>query len=76
MTKKKPAAPPRSITEPLRAAIRMSELSMYELARESGVAHAVIARFVRGERDLLLATADRLAAALQLTLSSTKGLKR
>lgn len=57
------------IVEQLRRAIIKSGLSHYELAKRSGVSRAVIARFVAGERDIRLDTAERLAEALRLTLA-------
>jgi transcriptional regulator with XRE-family HTH domain len=53
----------------LRAAIRSSGKTVYRIAAESGVSHPVILRFLSGERDIRLATAEKLAAALGLTLS-------
>jgi transcriptional regulator with XRE-family HTH domain len=52
------------IATSLRMAIRKSRKSVNQLAKESGVSHPVILRFVSGERDIRLATADKLAAAL------------
>ena len=56
------------IDETLREAIRSSGRSHYELARASGVTPAQLDRFVAGERDLLLATAAKVADALGLAL--------
>jgi transcriptional regulator with XRE-family HTH domain len=53
----------------LRAAIRNSGTTVYRVAQESGVSHPVILRFLSGERDIRLATAEKLAAALGLQLS-------
>ena len=53
----------------LRTAIRNSGKTVYRVAQESGVSHPVILRFLSGERDIRLATAEKLAAALGLTLS-------
>jgi transcriptional regulator with XRE-family HTH domain len=53
-----------SFTDTLRSAIEASDKSMYQIAKESGITPAMVGRFVRGERDLRLATADKLAAAL------------
>ena len=53
----------------LRVAIRNSGKTVYRIALESGVSHPVILRFLSGERDIRLATAEKLAAALGLTLS-------
>lgn len=56
------------IDETLRQAIRSSGLTHYSLGKAAGVAPAQLDRFVAGERDLTLATAARVAAALGLTL--------
>ncbi len=55
-----------TITAQIRAAIEKSGKSVYQIAKETGVAHPVILRFLSGERDIRLATADRLATWLGL----------
>jgi transcriptional regulator with XRE-family HTH domain len=67
---------PRSRSDPgkhglpyqLRELIEARGLSAYALAKLAGVDRAVILRFLAGERDIQLATAGRLAAALGLRL--------
>ncbi len=59
---------PPPIDETLREAIRGSGLTHYALAKAAGVAPAQLDRFVAGERDLTLATAAKVAAALGLGL--------
>jgi len=44
----------------LRAAIRQSGKTIYRVAQESGVAHPIILRFLSGERDIRLETAEKL----------------
>jgi len=56
------------ITEPLRQAIQKGDRTLYQLSMDSGVSIAVISRFSKGERDIRLATADRIAMALGLRL--------
>ncbi len=53
----------------LRQAIRDSHQSVYQIAQASGVSQIVISRFLSGQRDIRLHTADRLAAVLGLRLS-------
>jgi transcriptional regulator with XRE-family HTH domain len=53
-----------NIAASLRQAIATSGKSKSQLAKESGVSHPVILRFLSGERDIRLATADKLAAAV------------
>jgi hypothetical protein len=57
------------LSEALRDALRASDKSMCQIAQEAGVSQIVVSRFLSGERDIRMATADRLAAALGLTLS-------
>lgn len=57
----------------LRAAIAKSGLSVYRLAKDSGVSQPVLCRFVNGQRDITLTTASKLAEALGLELKPVKG---
>jgi hypothetical protein len=50
------------------ARIRSEDYSFNALGAEAGVDPSVIVRFVKGERDIRLATAERLCAALDLVL--------
>jgi transcriptional regulator with XRE-family HTH domain len=52
----------------IKARIKNLELSAYRVARMSGVNAVVIQRFLNGERDLKLETAERLCQALELVL--------
>lgn len=54
----------------LKEAIQESGMSVYRIAKRAGVKHAVVARFLSGERDLRLGTASKIAAALNLSLHS------
>ncbi len=56
------------LADSLREAIIESGKTYYSLASESGVGQEVISRFARGERDLRLETASKLAAVLELDL--------
>jgi len=62
-----------SIIEQLQEAIE-GYGSVYAVARDSGVSQSCIQRFMVGERDLLLATADRLCEffGMHLTRPTTK----
>jgi hypothetical protein len=57
-----------TISEELRNAILKSKLSRYAIAVGSGIDHAVLRRFMNGERDIKLRTADQLANFLGLEL--------
>ena len=52
----------------LRKAIRDSGKSVYQIGKEANVSQIVISRFLSGERDIRMATADRLAQSLGLIL--------
>jgi hypothetical protein len=71
-----PPAPPSArvgghvLSEALRKAIRESGKSVYQIAKEADVSPIVISRFLSGERDIRLATADKMAEALGLALST------
>jgi len=56
------------IPQALRTAIHKSGKTVYRIAKESGVAHPIILRFLSGERDIRLETAEKLAHALGLEL--------
>src|SRR5260370_19213692 len=70
-----PPAPPSGsasgrLSQALRDTLRDSDQSMYQIAQDTGVSQIVVSRFVSGERDIRLATADKLAEALGLKLAS------
>jgi transcriptional regulator with XRE-family HTH domain len=56
------------IPQKLRTAIKATGKSVYQVAKDSGVAHPVILRFMSGERDIRLETAEKLAQSLGLEL--------
>jgi ribosome-binding protein aMBF1 (putative translation factor) len=64
------SAAPGSLSEDLRLAIRNSGKSVYQIAKEANVSQIVISRFLSGERDIRMETADKLADALALKLGS------
>jgi hypothetical protein len=57
------------LSQALRDALRTSDKSVDQLAQDSGVSPIVLSRFLSGERDIRMATADKLADALGLTLA-------
>ena len=65
----------KSISKTLINAIEKSKETKYAIAINSGVDHAIIRRFISGERDIKLATAEKLASYLNLELSSSKSKK-
>lgn len=56
------------LVDALKRAIIDSGLTHYRIAKDAGVTPDVIDRFVRGERDLRLETAGKIAAVLGMTL--------
>jgi DNA-binding phage protein len=57
------------LSQALRDALRASTKSMDEIAQGAGVSPIVVSRFLSGERDIRMATADKLAEALGLKLA-------
>ena len=62
-------ADPGSLSEVLREAIRGSGKSVYQIAKAANVSQIVVSRFLSGERDIRMETADRLAEVLELGVS-------
>ena len=58
----------KTLADTIREAIKADGRTRYRLSKDSGVNQAVLGRFVHGERDLNLATADRVCRALGLKL--------
>lgn len=58
-----------SITQQVKRAIRDSGMTRYEISQRSGVAEAVLSRFMNGETSMNLATLDRLASVLRLRIT-------
>jgi hypothetical protein len=59
------------MSQALRDALHASDKSMYQIAQEAGVSQIVVSRFLSGERDIRMATADKLAETLGLKLASS-----
>lgn len=57
-----------TIAEQLRDAMRGSGLSIYMLAKRSGVSWPILGRFLSGERGMTLSSAAKIASALNLEL--------
>ena len=56
------------MTAILRNAIQQDERSYSQLAKDCGVNHSILIRFVAGERDIVLGTASKISKALGLSL--------
>jgi transcriptional regulator with XRE-family HTH domain len=62
-----PASVPM-ISEQLRDVIRRRGLTAYKVAKDAGVSHTIVQRFLDGDRGLKLDSADKIARALRLRL--------
>ena len=58
------------LSQALKDALRASDKSMYQIAQDAGVSQIVVSRFLSGERDIRMATADKLAEVLGLKLAN------
>jgi DNA-binding phage protein len=61
---------PGGISEALREAIKASSKSVYQICKDAGISQIVVSRFLSGERDIRLATADRLAKSLGISIAN------
>jgi len=61
-----------NLPDQLRQAIEDSGLTLYRIAKGSGIAYPVLHRFASGERDLTLTTASRLADYFGMRLTRPK----
>jgi transcriptional regulator with XRE-family HTH domain len=57
-----------TVQEQLRQAIQGSDLTIYSLAKLTGISHQQISRFAKGQRGLTLGSFTALAAALDMQL--------
>jgi plasmid maintenance system antidote protein VapI len=58
-----------TMSQALRAEIIRSKKTRYAIAVGAGIDHAVLRRFINGERDITLQTADKLSPRLDFTAS-------
>src|SRR2546430_2473251 len=65
---KQPA--PGSLRNALRRAIESNPKSVYQICKDAGISQIVVSRFLSGERDIRLATADRLAKVLGIAVGA------
>jgi len=63
------------VSEQLRRLIRERGESLAEIGRQTGVSHAVLSRFLRGERRLSTKTVDRLCEYLGVELRKVRDRK-
>ena len=60
------------LSDRLRKAVLNSKQTRYAIAVGAGIDHAVLRRFMRGERDIKLTTAEHLAEYLGLELTQKR----
>ena len=65
-----------ALQDQLRQAIKDSGLTLYRIAKDSGIAYQVLHRFASGERDLTLKTATKLADYFGMRLTRPKRPKK
>jgi len=65
-----------ALQDQLRQAIEHSGLTLYRIAKDAGIAYPVLRRFAKGERDLTLVTASRLADYFGMRLTRPRRPKR
>ena len=61
-----------ALQDDLRQAIEDSGLTLYRIAKGSGIAYQVLHRFANGERDLTLASAPGELAPLKVWVSTSE----
>ncbi len=66
----------RTFADLIRATTEARGLTAYALARDSGVNSAVVGRFLKGQRDVTLTTAEKMCRALGLELRPARRRKR
>jgi hypothetical protein len=64
----KPEEPPPDWREIIAARVNEYEYGYNHLGSEAGVSPSVVMRFLKGERDITLATAEKICATLDLVL--------
>ena len=74
---KKAAGKPQKPEEPamvdqLRQAMKASGLSLYAIAKATGIHPSNVERFAKGETDIVFSNAARIAAVLNLMLTESK----
>jgi transcriptional regulator with XRE-family HTH domain len=58
----------KSLNDQLRDAIERSDKTRYRISLESGISQAVLSRFVNGQSDLTVATAEKLCESIGVEL--------
>ena len=65
-----PPAPQETVlgplSESLKEAIEQSDMTVYQICKRAGISQIMVSRFLSGERDIRMTTADKLASVLGL----------
>jgi len=61
-----------TLTDEIREAVRQSGLTCYQICKETGIQNSSMSRFLSGQRGLSLAHLDKLAALLELRITSKR----
>ena len=64
------------LSDQIRRAVDASEMTRYRIAKDAGIDHAVISRFMAGKVGLSMATLDDLADVLGLNVTTNAPDKR
>jgi plasmid maintenance system antidote protein VapI len=59
----------KPISDSLKGAMAASGLSVYRIAKDTGISQPALQRFVSGQRGITLDTADKLATYFKLKLT-------
>jgi transcriptional regulator with XRE-family HTH domain len=77
MAKKRVVTPEDSpLIGQLKSAIRDSGISLNELSKRCGVDHSQLSRFIRGERAISLAAAEKVMVYFGLSVTPTKPVEK
>ena len=68
-----PDSVPR-ISEQLREVIQRRGLTAYKVAKDAGVSHTIVQRFLEGDRGLKLDSVDKIARSLRLRLMEDRAI--
>jgi transcriptional regulator with XRE-family HTH domain len=63
------------LSDQLREAIKDTQKPVYVVAKESGVAQAILSRFMAGKRGLRLETAEKLLKYLKMEIRSERDVR-
>ena len=68
----RPAPPRKTVSDQLRALIRMRHLSPYAIGHAAGVSPSILSRFLAGQRGMTTASLDAVCGVLALELRESR----